>query len=376
MRKNIFKVIVILLSICIIIVGIKLYRNKNKYKSIKIIYGYGELVFTDIKVDGEKLEINVTGKELVELKKLIEESDIENSENMQDGKIKFVYPGYYKLKFYDGSTMVINYNSYSAQYKKFNNYSKIFDAQKISQFVKELVDDELNTQEPNLIYSTQITISPESSNKTMVITDKEIISKLLNEFKYVKSDMSYKMLLESESYYRKKSNSEDGEIFKFEISYNVNFNDDTSVKIYPHSSTLGCFLDDTGNAKEIIQIYGQFMNMIDNLYADYVRNTNKLFEAPKISIKHNGIITDISDSEKEYILEELSKLKFSGIGYRNYEVDDDTKDYILLINTNQIILDDTDNNVYSIVENEKIKEISMPNAFKDYIKNLVDKNRG
>lgn len=208
---------------------------------------------------------------------------------------------------------------------------------------------------------------------------------MLNKYKYgilfvenilrggkKKSDLSKKDVTELEKHYINENNYGDGETFKVEIKYTVNFNNGTIIEIYPRSETVGCIVDNKGNIKEIIQIYENFINIIDNLYADELRGDNKLFESEEIYITHNGTSQKISDIEKKYILDELTKLHFSGIGYKKYKMDDDLTDYILSINNNSIIIDYSEDAVYSICENERIKEIQMPENLKNYIKKLVN----
>ena len=367
MKKKLI-ILLILIIMIIVVIAIRIYKKTNKYSKIEVIYGYENFMAVEYLGRMKTLNINVIGEKAMSLKNLIEKYDIENSKNEDKGHLRILATGDCLVKFYDGSKMSIDTNNYSIQYKNGGRFYNLSNVPELTNAVKEIVKIELNKKETENINTNKITITPESTKASIEIKDQKLISKLLNEYKYVDSNLSKEDIKEMKDEFQEDS-ERNGELSRFEVEYTVDFNNGLILRIYPNSDIHASVVENNGRIKKNIQIYGKFIHMINNIYTDY-NKTNKLFEAEKIYIKHNGITKKIQNDKKEYLMDELIKQWITPMEYWNYEIDNDFADYTLIINENKVILDESESSMIIVYRDGKVKKIIRNKVLEDYIKSL------
>ena len=133
------------------------------------------------------------------------------------------------------------------------------------------------------------------------------------------------------------------------------------------NGNVGCISDKNNNFIEGIKINSKFIFMIHNIYTDYYKEKDKLFETEEIYIQHNNIERKLSNSEKTELLNKLLMIEIDGNKIRE-SISLSTNDYILKINNNKIILEQ--NNLYIVYANGESSYIYSL-YLEDYIKNLI-----
>ena len=352
----------------------------SKFDKIQIVYDYGSLLdFSGTYEDEDEdnvIKIDLKGKQLAELQSLLSNYDIESDKyKIEDtghshGTIFYsnivIMPAEYKLIFNDGSEMMTDERDYEIQYKKGKNYYSITDAEDVSQKVIEIVDEKLH-EEPVKIDTDKISIEGLISGNTLNITDKETISKILYEFRYNKDNIIDEELYESLIDQQKDDYDEDRENPR-ELEYNIDFNNGTIIKIELRNGNVGCISNKNNKFIEGIKINSKFVFMIHNIFTEYYREENKLFEAEEIIIQHEDIESKLSEDEKTEFLNKLLMTEVDG-DKMDEERDLTASDYVLIINNNRLIL--SEDSLYILYADGKTSYIySM--ELKDYIKTLVD----
>ena len=355
------------------------YENKlDKFDKIQISYDYGSIVSFSGTYEVEKdnaFKIDVQGEELAELQNILNNYDIESDEYKIEetghyhGSTFFsgiiIIPASYKVEFNDGSEMIIDERDYEIQYKNGDNYYLIKDGKEICKKVIKLVDEKLH-EEVIKADTQMISVKGLTSGKTLNISNQEIILKILNEFRYAKdavvTEELYDTLIEDEK------DDYDNERKSYrELEYRIDFNNGTIIKVGLRNGNIGCISDENNNFIEGIKINSKFIFMIHNIFTDYYRENEKLFETEEIYIKHNNIERKLSGSEKTELLTKLLMIEIDGDKIRE-SISASTKDYILTINNNRIILNH--NSLYIIYANGDRSYIySLELA--EYIKKLI-----
>lgn len=376
--------LLIIIFICIILFGIWYYCNhikptnyENKFDKIKIFYDYGSIISFSGTYEEENnmFEIDVQGEQLANLQNILKNYDIESDDYKIEetghyhgstfyGGIATI-PAEYKVKFNDGSEMIIDERNYEVQYKNGNNYYLITDVKAISKAIINIVDEHLH-RETVKMNTNMISINGLTSGNTLNISNYETISEILNEFRYAKSSVVtkelYEKLIESE-----KDDYENGRKNPRELEYKIDFNNGTIIKISSRNGNIGCISDENNNFIEGLKINSKFIFMIHNIFTDYYREKNKLFEAGELSIQHNNKERNLTDSEKVDLLNKLCMIEIDG-NKINKSIVSSTKDYILKINDNSIILNgDNLRIIYANGDSSYIYSL----YFADYIQNLI-----
>lgn len=355
------------------------YTNKaDKFDKIQILYDYGSIInFSDAYEyeENNAFKIDVQGEQLAELQNILSKYNIESNKYKIEktghyhgstfyGGIAII-PAEYKVKFNDGSEMIIDESDYEIQYKNGDNYYLISDIKELSQKIIKLVDEKLH--EGTIEAETKmISISGLTSGNTLNISNQETILKILNEFSYAKdpviTEELYNTLIEDEKKdYDNKIKS------PRELEYKIDFNNGTIIKVILRNGYVGCISDENNNFIEGIKINSKFIFMIHNLFTDYYREDDKLFETDEIYIQHNNIERKLLDSEKAEFLNKLSMIEIDGDRMRKAITSPDN-DYILKINNNKIVLNQT--NLYIVYANGDRRDISSLDLT-DYIKTLI-----
>lgn len=374
--------------ITIILLGITLfgvchyyenYQNKlHRFDKIQISYDYGRLmVFSGNSKDEEynAVEIDVQGEQLAELQNIL------NNYNLESEKYKIEQTGHYhgftfiggitiisadyKVKFNDGTEMIINGRNYQIQYKNGDNYYVINDGKTIVQNIIKIVNEYIQ-QKTIKITTDMISITGLTSDNTLNINNPQTILKILNKFNYVKhpiiSEDLYNKLIEYD-----KDDYDKGRSIPRELEYKIDFNNGTIIKISLRNGYIGCISDKNNTFIEGIKINSEFVYMIHNIFTDYYREKDKLFEADEIYIQYDNIDRKLLDNEKTEFLNMLLMINVDGFKIKNY-IPLSTKDYILKINNNKIILNQ--NNLYIVYANGNSSYIYSL-ELSDYIKNLI-----
>lgn len=356
------------------------YENKfNKFDKIQISYKYGSIMnFSGTYEDEEDnvFKIDVQGDQLAELQNILKKYNIESDKYKIEETGHYhgstfyggiiIIPAEYKVEFNDGSEMIIDERTYKIQYKNGDNYYLLTDGKEISKAIIKIVDENLHI-EPVKVDTKMISIKGLTSGKTLNIRDNETISKVLNEFRYAKdkvvTEELYKKLIgyEKEDYDKKRRISR-------ELEYKIDFNNGIIIKIILRNGNVACISDENNNFIDGIKINSKFIFMIHNIFTDYYRKKDKLFETEKIYIQHNNIERKLLDSEKIEFLNKLLMIEIDGDKIRE-TISSSTNDYILKINNNKIILDQ--NNLYIIYANGESSYIDSLDLA-DYMKKLIN----
>lgn len=351
---------------------------ENKFDKIQILYDYGSIMsFSGTYEDEEDnaFEIDVQGEQLAELQNILINYNIENEKYKIEETGHYhdstfyggivIIPAEYKVKFNDGSEMIINERDYEIQYKNGDTYYQINDGKEISQKIIKLVDEKLH-EEVIKLDTKKISIKGLTSGNTLDISNQETILKILNEFRYAKdavvTEELYNTLIdyEKDDYNNKRSNPR-------ELEYKIDFNNGKIIKIILRNGNVGCISDENNNFIEGIKINSKFIFIIHNIFTDYYKEKYKLFETEEIYIQHNNIEKKLSNSEKTELLDKLCMIEIDGNNI-NESIASSTQDYILKINNNKIILNE--DNLYIIYANGDSSYIYSLD-FADYIKTLI-----
>lgn len=355
------------------------YSNKaDKFEKIQILYNYGNLMsFSGTYKDEEDnaLFIDIQGGQLNELQNILSNYNIESDKYKMEeeghyhgstfyGGIPLI-PADYRVKFNDGSEMIINERDYTIQYKNGNNFYLITDGKEISQKIIKLVDEKLH-EEVIKTDTKMISIKGLTSGNTLNISNQEIILKILNEFRYATDAVMTEDLYDRLIKYEKKDYDNKRKSYR-ELEYKIDFNNGTIIKVGLRNGNVGCISDENNNFIDGIKINSKFIFMIHNLFTDYYKEKDKLFETDKIDIQHNNIKRKLLDSEKTEFLNKLLMLEIDGAKIRE-SISLSTDDYILKINNNKIILNQND--LYIVDANGDSNYIfSLELA--DYIRDLI-----
>ena len=118
----------------------------DKFDEIHILYDYGNIMsFSGTYEDEEDnvFKIDIQGEQLAELQNILSNYNIESDEYKIEETGHYhgstfyggiiIIPAEYKVKFNDGSEMIIDERDYEIQYKNGNNYYLITDGKEISQ---------------------------------------------------------------------------------------------------------------------------------------------------------------------------------------------------------------------------------------------------
>ena len=390
--KIILLFILIIILVSIILFGIWYYYNhkeqnpqlelpnyENKFDKIKILYDYGSImVFSDTYESEEEnaFEINVEGESLVELQNMLINYNIESDKYKIEETGHYhgstfyggivIIPADYKVIFNDGSEMIIDERDYQIQYKNKDTYYKINDGKEIAQKIIKIVDEKLHE---NIIKVNTKTISIKglTSGNTLNITDQKTILKILNEFIYAKdavmTENLYKRLIEAE-----KDDYDNNRKISRELEYRIDFNNGTIIKVSLRNGNVGCISDKNNNFIEGIKINSKFISIIHNIFTDYYKEKDKLFEADEIYIQHDNIERTLSNSEKTEFLNKLLMIEIDGDKITE-DLPASINNYILEINNNKIFLDQ--NSLYIVYANGEGSYIYSLDL-QDYIKNLIN----
>ena len=355
------------------------YENKfDKFDKIQILYDYGNIMsFSGTYEDEEDnaFEIDVQGEQLAELQNILRNYNIESDKYKIEETGHYhgstfygvigIIPAEYKVKFDDGSEMIINERDYEIQYKNGDTYYLINDGKEISQKIIKLVDEKLH-EEVIKADTKMISIKGLTSGNTLNISNQETVFKILNEFRYAKDAVVTEELYNTLIDYEKDDYDNKRKSYR-ELEYSINFNNGTIIKVGLRNGNVGCISDEKNNFIEGIKINSKFIFMIHNIYTDYYKEKDKLFETEEIYIQHNKIERKLSNIEKTEFLNKLLMIEIDGDKIRE-SISSSTSDYILKINNNEIILDQ--NNLYIVYANGESSYIySLDLA--DYIKNLI-----
>lgn len=355
------------------------HSNKvDKFDEIHILYDYGNIMsFSGTYEDEEDnvFKIDIQGEQLAELQNILRNYNIESDEykieetghyhgsTFYSGII--IIPAEYKVKFNDGSEMIIDERDYEIQYKNGNNYYLITDGKEISQKIIKLVDEKLH-EEVIIDDTKMISIKGLTSGNTLNISNQETILKILNEFRYAKDAVVTEELYDTLIEYEKDDYDNKRKSYR-ELEYRIDFNNGTIIKVGLRNGNVGCISDENNNFIEGIKINSKFIFMIHNFFTDYYREKDKLFETEEIYIQHNNIERKLLDSEKAEFLNKLLMIEIDGDKIRE-SISSSTDDYILKINNNKIILNQ--NNLYIVYANGNSSYIySLDLA--DYIRTLI-----
>ena len=355
------------------------HSNKvDKFDEIHILYDYGNIMsFSGTYEDEEDnvFKIDIQGEQLAELQNILRNYNIESDEykieetghyhgsTFYSGII--IIPAEYKVKFNDGSEMIIDERDYEIQYKNGNNYYLITDGKEISQKIIKLVDEKLH-EEVIKDDTKMISIKGLTSGNTLNISNQETILKILNEFRYAKDAVVTEELYDTLIEYEKDDYDNKRKSYR-ELEYRIDFNNGTIIKVGLRNGNVGCISDENNNFIEGIKINSKFIFMIHNFFTDYYREKDKLFETEEIYIQHNNIERKLLDSEKAEFLNKLLMIEIDGDKIRE-SISSSTDDYILKINNNKIILNQ--NNLYIVYANGNSSYIySLDLA--DYIRTLI-----
>lgn len=355
-----------------------IYENTlNKFDKIQISYDYGSIMSFSSTYEGNEnnlLEIDVKGEQLTELQNILKSCDIENKKYKIEETGHYhgstfysgivIIPAEYKVKFNDGSEMIIDERDYEIQYKNGDNYYLITDGKAISQKIINIVDENLH-QEVVKLNTNMISITGLNSGNTLNISNNTTISKILNEFRYAKdsvvSEELYETLIEYE-----KNDYDNKRRTPRELEYKIDFNNGRIIKIILRNGNVGCISDENNNFIQGIKINSKFIFMIHNIFTDYYKEKNKLFETEELYVQHNNIEEKLAKSERTELLNKLCMIEIDG-NKINESISSSTQDYILKINNNRIILNE--DNLYIIYANGDSSYIySLDLA--DYIKTL------
>lgn len=355
------------------------YENKfDKFDKIQILYDYGNIMsFSGTYEDEEDnaFEIEVQGEQLAELQNILRNYNIESDKYKIEETGHYhgstfyggivIIPAEYKVKFNDGSEMIINERDYEIQYKNRDTYYLINDGKEISQKIIKLVDEKLH-EEVIKADTKMISIKGLTSGNTLNISNQETVFKILNEFRYAKDAVVTEELYNTLIDYEKDDYDNKRKSYR-ELEYSIDFNNGTIIKVGLRNGNVGCISDENNNFIEGIKINSKFIFMIHNIYTDYYKEKDKLFETEEIYIQHNKIERKLSNIEKTEFLNKLLMIEIDGDKIRE-SISSSTSDYILKINNNKIILDQ--NNLYIVYANGESSYIySLDLA--DYIKNLI-----
>lgn len=355
------------------------YLNKeDKFAEIQILYDYGNIMSFSGTYGDQKdnvFKIDIQGEQLAELQNILSNYNIESAEYKIEetghyhgstfyGGIVMI-PAEYRVKFNDGSEMLIDERNYEIQYKNGNNYYSITDGKEISQKIIKLVDEKLH-EEVIRADTNRISIKGLTSGNTLNISDPETILKILNEFRYAKDTVVTEELYNTLIKYEKDDYDNKRKNYR-ELEYRIDFNNGTIIKVGLRNGNVGCISDENNNFIEAIKINSKFIFMIHNFFTDYYREKDKLFETEEIYIQHNDIERKLSDSEKSEFLNKLWMIEIDGNKIRE-SISSSTNDYILKINNNKIILNQ--DNLYIVYANGDSSYIySLDLA--DYIRTLI-----
>ena len=355
------------------------YENKfDKFDKIQILYDYGNIMsFSGTYEDEEDntFEIEVQGEQLAELQNILRNYNIESDKYKIEetghyhGLTFFsdivIIPAKYKVKFNDGSEMIIDERDYEILYKNGDTYYLINDGKDISQKIIKLVDEKLH-EEDITVDTKMISIKGLTSGNTLNISNQETVFKILNEFRYAKdavvTEELYNTLID-----REKDDYDNKRKSYRELEYRIDFNNGTIIKVGLRNGNVGCISDKNNNFIEGIKINSKFIFMIHNIYTDYYKEKDKLFETEEIYIQHNNIERKLSNSEKTEFLNKLLMIEIDGDKIKE-SISLSTSDYILKINNNKIILNQ--NNLYIVYANGESSYIYSL-YLEDYIKNLI-----
>ena len=344
----------LLFVVCVIIVGIIVSsiektntRSKEvdeRFDKIKISYSFGSIVnFSGTYEEEQMFEVDLQGDQLKKLQNLLQQQNIDSDQYKMEEIGHYhestfyggyvMIPGEYRLQFNDGSEMIVDEMDYEMQYKKGENYYLITDGEDIAKTIIKIVDTEIH-KEVTEMETEKISIQGLSSGKTLTITDSELITKILGEYIYKESNVVdeelYNTLIEYEqedyTYGRKRTR---------ELEYQIDFNNGTIIKIGLRNGNIGCISDKNGTFVQGIQINPKFVFLIHNLFTDYYKKTDKLFNAEIVYVKHNGLEIELSDSDKEKL---FNKLVMIELDQDINEIELEESDYIIRINNNRIIL--------------------------------------
>lgn len=355
------------------------YENKfDKFDKIQILYDYGNIMSFSGTYEDENynaFEIEVQGEQLTDLQNIL------RNYNIEDDKYKIeetghyhgstfyggivIIPAKYKVKFNDGSEMIIDESVYEIQYKNGDTYYLINDGKEICQKIIKLVDEKLH-EEVIKLDTKMISIKGLTSGNTLNISNQETVLKILNEFRYAKDAVVTEELYNRLIDYEKDDYDNNRKSYR-ELEYSIDFNNGTIIKVGLRNGNVGCISDKNNDFIEGIKINSKFIFMIHNIYTDYYKEKDKLFEAEEIYIQHNMIEQELSNIEKTEFLNKLLMLEIDGVKIRE-SISSSTSDYILKINNNKIILDQ--NNLYIVFANGESSYI-YSSDLADYIKNLI-----
>lgn len=357
------------------------YENKlNKFDKIQILYDYGNIMsFSGTYEDEEDnaFKIDVQGEQLVELQNILKNYNIESEKYKIEETGHYhgstfydeivIITAEYKVKFNDGSEMIINERDYEIQYKNGDTYYLINDGKEISQKIIKLVDEKLH-EEVIKADTKMISIKGLTSGNTLNISNQETILKILNEFRYAKDAVVTEELYDTLIEYEKDDYDNKRKSYR-ELEYRIDFNNGTIIKVGLRNGNVGCISAENNNFIEGIKINSKFIFMIHNIFTDYYKEKDKLFETEEIYIQHNNIERKLSDSEKTELLNKLLMIEIDGDKIRE-SISSSTNDYIIKINNNKIILDQNKNNLYIVYANGDSSYIySLDLA--DYIRTLI-----
>ena len=224
-------------------IGSPKYENKfDKFDKIQILYDYGNIMSFSGTYEDENdnaFEIEVQGEQLADLQNILRNYNIEGDKYKIEETGHYhdstfyggivIIPAKYKVKFNDGSEMIIDERDYEIQYKNGDTYYLINDGKEISQKIIKLVDEKLHEEviKPD---TKMISIKGLTSGNTLNISNQETVFKILNEFRYVKDAVVTEELYNTLIDYEKDDYDNKRKSYR-ELEYSIDFNNGTIIKV-------------------------------------------------------------------------------------------------------------------------------------------------